>query len=126
MLDSEGTPTIVEQVLVAPPESQIGPLSEEERKERFSSSPISGVYEEMIDRESAFELLKKREEELRKTEEAEEEAEEKESFERKAARKPKGRSRQGMGEAFFKSMMRSVGSSMGRRVIRGLLGSMKR
>ncbi len=124
VLDADGTPTVVQEVLIAPPESQIGPISPEEREGRFSSSPLKGVYEEMVDRESAFELLKKREEDLRKAQEAEEAEEE--AYERKTKRKSKGHNRQGMGEAFLKSMMRSVGSSMGRRVMRGLLGSLKR
>jgi hypothetical protein len=45
---------------------------------------------------------------------------------RAAKNKPKARSRgrQTSGEAFFKSMVRSFGSSIGRKLFRGLLGSL--
>ena len=122
VLDEKGSPTPVERTLICPPTSQIGPLSSEERSERFKSSPISGVYENMLDRESAFELLKKREEELKKREAELEE----EEYERKAKRKKKGHNRQSFGEAFTKSMLRSAGSQIARSIMRGLLGSFKR
>ena len=51
--------------------SQIGPLTDEERKEIFSRSPIKGVYEEAIDRESAYEVLLEKEKERIKKQEAE-------------------------------------------------------
>ena len=40
VLDEEGSPTQVERTLIAPPQSRIGPLSQEERDERFSLSLI--------------------------------------------------------------------------------------
>jgi len=110
-LDSEGKPTPVEQVLIVPPESRIGPLEEVERRERISHSPFKNVYTETIDRESAYEILQKRREEV-------EESQEKEKL---ASRK--GSSRQGFGEAFFKSLLRSVGRQVGRQIFRGILGS---
>jgi len=109
-LDEEGKPSIVEKVLVAPPESQIGPIKEAERQAIFSRSPIKGVYDKAVDRESAFELLAKRREEEGDDEDG-------------GSKSKGGRKRQSVGEAFFKSIARSIGSQVGRQIVRGILGS---
>lgn len=122
-LDSKGVPTLVERTLIAPPRSRIGPVSVEERQEIISRSPLRGLYDNPVDRESAFELLKKRAEELEslRAETARHEAGS------PAAGKARGRAgsqRQGVVEAFTKSVMRSIGSNLGRSIARGVLGSM--
>jgi hypothetical protein len=71
---------------------------------------VSGRYDQDVDRESAYEVLQKRKVE---------EAGQVEEVEKKS---PKSR-RQSPTEAFFKSMLRSIGSSIGRQVARGVLGS---
>ncbi len=43
----------------------------------------------------------------------------------RASKKP-GRRRQSIGEAFIKSLARTVGNQIGRQLMRGILGSMKR
>ncbi len=117
LLDKNGSPTIVEKILVSPPESRMGPATKEERNIVLSRSPLKGTYDEAIDRESAFEILKKRREEKVKEEEAEAE-------EKAQKKKSSGYQRQTPTEAFFKSILRSVGSQVGRRIARGVLGSM--
>jgi uncharacterized protein len=57
-LDEKGTPGIVERVFVVPPGSMIGPITPEQRKAVIENSNAFGVYEKMIDRESAYEVLK--------------------------------------------------------------------
>lgn len=57
-LDDGGAPTMVERVKIRPPRSRIGPLSADERRELLQSSPLWGHYEQEIDRESAYELLR--------------------------------------------------------------------
>jgi hypothetical protein len=42
------------------------------------------------------------------------------------ARAPARSTRQGYGEAFAKSMLRTIGSQVGRQLIRGVLGSLTR
>ena len=138
VLDDEGTPTMVEQILICPPESQIGPISDEERKVTMQRSPLKGKYDENIDRESAYEMLKKQAE---KTEEAESQLDDKEfqvrTFDEpfsqlkqrnsKAAEPVKKRStrkRQTVGEAFLKSAARSIGTKVGNQIVRGILGSL--
>lgn len=123
-LDKEGIPTQVEQILIRPPESRIGPMSDAERQEQIARSPYRGRYDTALDRESAYEMLIKRAEENT----ANEEALEREEAVRQAAEeksKPRRRSnRQSPTEAFVKSAARSIGSQLGRRVIRGILGSL--
>jgi DNA helicase HerA-like ATPase len=59
-LDENGTPAIVERALICPPHSQIGPITPEQRKQLIQDSVVAGVYEKVVDRESAFEILKAR------------------------------------------------------------------
>ena len=83
-------------------------------------APCAGKYEESVDRESAFELLAKR-----ATKAAEQAAEVKPSKKRtNSAPKPRGRPRQGIGETFIKSMVRSLGGKAGRALVRGIMGSL--
>ncbi len=117
-LDAKGRPRPVQRTLIRPPESRIGPLTDDERKERLNRSPLKGRYDGVVDRESAYEMLKKRAEELQvlQDEETQQQAAAK-------AKPAKGRKRQSIGEAFIKSAARSIGSSVGRQIIRGVLGS---
>jgi len=123
-LDEKGRPTVVDWCLMAPPRSRIGPMTPEERAELFGRSPLKGRYDEAVDRESAYELLIKREKELaeqRKQAAAEQERLEQEK--RDARSSSGGSNRQGVGEAFLKSIVRTVGTQIGRSIVRGILGS---
>jgi DNA helicase HerA-like ATPase len=60
MLEGQGTPSMVARTLVAPPGSRVGPITQDERKSVIEASPLKGKYETMIDRDSAFEMLKAR------------------------------------------------------------------
>ena len=60
LLDDKGRPTIVKRVYVHPLNSQIGPITAEQRRALLASSLVAGQYEKTIDRESAFEKLKGR------------------------------------------------------------------
>ena len=59
-LDEKGRPTMVERAYVLPPRRRIGPITPEERKAVMAASPVKGVYEQTVDRESAYEKLKGR------------------------------------------------------------------
>jgi len=119
VLDEKGKPTPVEMTLICPPRSRIGPLTADEKKVCIQRSPVAGKYDVGVDRESAYELLIKREAELEKREANEVQLETKETKQRKSG----GSKRQGVGEAFLKSMLRAVGSTLGRKIMRGVLGS---
>ena len=60
MLDEKGRPAITERVFILPPGSQIGPITPEQRQQLLKDSLVSGVYEQTVDRESAYEKLKGR------------------------------------------------------------------
>lgn len=57
-LDEKGIPGVVERAMVCPPHSQIGPITPEQRAAIIKSSVVAGVYEAVVDRESAYERLK--------------------------------------------------------------------
>ncbi|HFB64769.1 MAG TPA: DUF853 family protein [Aeromonadales bacterium] len=130
VLDNKGRPTAVEKTLICPPQSKMGPISAKMRKQYMLMSELAGKYQQTIDRESAYEILHARAE--KKAELAEKNAqklelEKQQQQEYKRANKKTSRSssrRQTAGEAFMKSTLRSIGSSFGRRLVRGLLGSL--
>lgn len=124
VLDEKGKPTIVEQVLICPPESRIGPLSEEERSDHLAHSPYKGRYDTVIDRESAYEILKKKADQRdAQQEQAAAEAEREKQAKQEARASASRSSRQTPMEAMVKSAARSIGSQIGRQIIRGVLGS---
>jgi DNA helicase HerA-like ATPase len=114
-LDAHGRPLPVERTLIRPPESRIGPLSVTERKEHLTRSPVRGRYEEAVDRESAYEMLRDR---ARQSTESR-----RNDRSSPTPPKPVSRGRQSMGEALLKSAARSIGSQIGRQIVRGILGS---
>ncbi|MBB3194076.1 helicase HerA-like domain-containing protein [Roseateles terrae] len=57
LLDDKGRPCITERVFVLPPGSQIGPITPAQRKTLMEQSLVAGVYEQQVDRESAYEKL---------------------------------------------------------------------
>jgi len=114
-LDEKGIPTPVERAFIAPPESRIGPASPAERRAVIERSPLYGRYEKAVDRESAYEILKKRTD-------VEPPVEADRSERPRAA--SGGRRREGPAEALVKSAARAIGSQIGRQLIRGVLGSL--
>jgi DNA helicase HerA-like ATPase len=116
-LDPKGAPQNVARTLIAPPESRIGPLTAAERTQRIGRSPFQGKYEQVVDRESAYEKLKAR------AEQAPAAAKPAAHTEHEVAAKP-GRARQTSTDALFTSAARAIGSSLGRQLVRGILGSL--
>ena len=62
-LEGNGTPAMVERVMIRPPTARIGPITADERKAILAASPVKGKYDTAIDSESAYEILHKRMEE---------------------------------------------------------------
>ena len=123
-LDEKGRPTMVDWCLVAPPRSRIGPLTDDERTDVFARSPLRGRYDQLVDRDSAYEMLARRKEELeRKREQAAAEAARQKEEQDAARRASRGSRRQSTGEAFITSLARTIGTQVGRSIIRGILGS---
>jgi DNA helicase HerA-like ATPase len=124
-LDEKGRPNVVERAFIVPPASQLGPLTDAERRLAFQNSSLYDKYKTPVDRESAYEKLKGRTE-----------AKVPQSASRPApAQNPVsdilfgrtgprgGRQTQGIAEAVAKSAARAIGSELGRQIIRGVLGS---
>ncbi len=122
-LDEQGQPGMVERALVLPPEGRIGPIEPEERRMLIQESALQGRYEREVDRESAYELLKKRAEARVPDEGPQVKVPPPPSREPRQPRRPAGRRRDTMLEAMAKSTVRSIGSTLGRQIIRGVLGS---
>ncbi|GAB5388968.1 MAG: DUF853 domain-containing protein [Alphaproteobacteria bacterium] len=124
-LESKGVPSVVQQTLIRPPSSRLGPAEPTSVAGVRATSPVRSVYDREVDRESAFELLQARAE---KAAEAEKQAED-------AARKappppPKAKSSSSrsdsVGTSMMKSMFRTIGTTLGRELVRGVLGSLRR
>jgi len=125
VLDPEGVPTIVQQTKIRPPESRMGPATKSERKAVFEQSPIKGVYDETVDRESASEKLKARTEEA--ANKAEKEVDEEREYKPAKSKSTKSKRKRSSGETttqtVVKSATRMVTSSLGQSIIRGIMGS---
>ena len=141
MLDPKGIPQMVERTLIRPPSSQLGPLTDAERKAVLFGSDMSGKYDERLDRDSAAEMLAKRAEaaakEAEEAEAREAELEEKEREFKQARRYDGGkttsrsssRSRstsrnEGFGGALAKVVIKELKGTTGRRIVRGILGGL--
>ncbi|WP_028033315.1 helicase HerA-like C-terminal domain-containing protein [Chelativorans sp. J32] len=136
-LEQKGIPSVVQRTLIRPPSSRMGPITDAERQSAIQGSPVAGQYDKAVDRESAFEILQKRAQ--AKAAEAQQEEEPQSGggwtlpdfggSRTSTGRKSSGRSsyrRQTVTEAAIKSVVRSVGTALGREIIRGVLGSLTR
>ncbi len=150
-LEDKGIPSMVQRTLIRPPASRLGPITPDERRKLINESPVAGQYDQAVDRESAFEMLQKKAE--RAAQQADAEVRDQGTqqggggrwtlpdFGGDASRPaPSGRSqpaprqrqapaprpsnRQSVTEAAIKSVVRSVGSQVGRALVRGILGSL--
>jgi uncharacterized protein len=154
-LDEKGAPNIVARTLIRPPDSRLGPATDAERAAVMAASPVRGLYEAVVDRESAEEILAARRGEAdqatadaklaearakadalaakdaEKAAAAREkvEAREQARYDREAARPraaPRRSTRETPIEAATKSVLRTAGSTITRELLRGLLGGLRR
>ncbi len=130
LLDEHGRPNMVERAFIVPPQAQIGPITPPERQAIINASLLAGHYEQVVDRESAYEILKGRATQAQTG--------------TGAPSAPNGGGlggllggilgggstpasrprRQSVGEALVKSAVRTIGSEVGRQIVRGVLGSL--
>ncbi|HTH44728.1 MAG TPA: DUF853 domain-containing protein [Oxalicibacterium sp.] len=143
-LDDKGRPNIVERAFVLPPASQIGPIDAAERAALMKQSVVAGVYEKPVDRESAYEKLKGRVDQKMAETPAASHQDDRASNDGwgRAGETPsssgggfgdvlggifgkgsRSSRRDSIGEAMMKSAARTIGSTVGREIIRGVLGS---
>lgn len=110
-LNEKGIPTPLAATHLRAPMSRIGVLAPDEIQTIVSSSTIAAKYNEVIDRESAFELLSKKIKEV-ETEEPEEKTKTKSQKEEKST----------LEKLSENTMVRQVGRTVMKEVARGLLG----
>ena len=128
-LDEQGRPTPVERALVCPPRSHVGAIDDSQRSAIIRGSLLFGHYENVVDRESAYEILKGRAAQSAQ----QEPVEESHGFDwgglfggggsQPVPSRSVGRQPQSMLETVAKSAARTIGSELGRQVLRGVLGS---
>ena len=134
-LDPKGRPTPTERVYVLPPGSQLGPITSDQRKALMSSSLVAGVYDTVVDRESAYEILRGR---------AGESAGAAATIKDQAAAAgesgggimgelnnilfgstgPRGGKKDGIVQTMVKSTARTMGTNLGKEILRGVLGGL--
>jgi len=133
LLDAKGRPSITERVYVLLPGSQLGPITAQQRRALISQSLVAGVYEKIVDRESAYEKLKARTADVA--------AQAPGAIPGAAPTQdgggllgglndvlfgstgPRGGKRDGLAQTMAKSAVRTMGTSLGREILRGVLGS---
>ncbi|HZZ71503.1 MAG TPA: helicase HerA-like domain-containing protein [Pirellulales bacterium] len=111
VLDDAGAPTVVERAWIAPPVSRFGAITADERRGLIQKSPVYGHYEQAVDRESAYELLKKKAE----------------SAPPAPTRKAGAAAQSGwlkLAGAFLTSAARSMGTAVSRELTRSVLGNL--
>jgi DNA helicase HerA-like ATPase len=120
-LQAKGVPGMVDRTLIRPPTSRIGPITAQERNEARAQSPVGTRYDHPLDRESAAEVLQARAKSLAQ------------AADQQAARKPqqpdaapRRSTRQTPTEAAVKSFLRSMGTTLGREIMRGILGVVRK
>jgi DNA helicase HerA-like ATPase len=126
-LDEKGRPGVVERAFVLPPASRIGPITAEERKAAMDRSPVKGVYDKAVDRESAYEKLANRAAESAGGTSATPAGGGgfMDSLKGSLGGLMTGSGRKdSLVEAMAKSAVRTVGSTVGREIVRGVLGSL--
>lgn len=132
LLDEKGRPGVTQRAYVLPPGSRLGTITDPERRSLLARSLVAGVYERVVDRESAYEMLRA----AATPQPAEAEAP------RPAAGAapgmaglgallfgstgPRGGKRQGLLEKAATSAVRTMGTTVGREIMRGILGARKR
>ncbi len=129
-LDEKGVPTIVDRAFVVPPVGHIGPITAEQRQQLMANSLVAGVYENTVDRESAYEKLKVQSDAqaAQQQQAAADAAAAKQAADEAKAERAAARAPDSIWETIGKSAVRSATSSIGRQIgtklVRGVLGSL--
>ena len=132
VLDEKGVPGIVQQANILPPRSSMNAAGEDVIKENIAANPLRGKYAQMKDRESAYEMLQEEAEEAKEQEEkaarkAAKEAEKKASAKKSTSstRKSTAKKSKSAFDKVVTSAANTVGRELGKKLVRGILGSLK-
>lgn len=127
-LGAKGVPGMVERTLIRPPSSRLGPATEAGLAAARAASPVAGVYDTALDRHSAFEMLAAAAEAAEAPPEVARTHSRGRRYEpampRPSGKGPAPRRTDSATDAFVKSMARTLGSSAGRQLMRGVLGGL--
>ena len=133
VLEAKGIPSMVGRTLIRPPSAQVGPITPDERAAIMANSPVAGLYDSVVDRDSAFEVLARRTQDKQQAEERQrledERLRQQRTYEpdRPTRSAPARRSnRQTPAEAAMNSLARTVANQLGHALVRGILGGLKR
>ena len=151
MLQPKGVPGIVERTLIRPPSSQLGPITDAQRHALMAASAMAGKYDTLLDRDSAFEILRGRAETAAAEAAAAEAAIAKAEADAKAAktesaetpslrdfknarryagkgttqtRSSRSRETEGIGGTITNLVIKELKGTTGRRIVRGILGGL--
>jgi hypothetical protein len=120
-LQAKGVPSMVGRTMMRPPSSRLGPIMPEERQAIIAQSPVLGLYDEVIDRDSAAEMLE------RKAAQRQTDIERATRIEEtRVATRRTSNGRQTVTEAAIKSFARTVARQLGNQLVRGVLGGLTR
>ena len=141
LLDEKGRPSITERVFVLPPGSQLGPITPEQRHALIGNSLVAGVYEKLVDRESAYEKLKGRTETTATNASIPAQPPSLPGMAPPATETsalggvmgglndilfgttgPRGGKHDGLAQTMMKSAVRTMGTKVGQEILRGVLG----
>jgi hypothetical protein len=136
-LDDKGRPAITERAYVLPPAGQLGPITPDQRKALLANSLVAGVYEKTVDRESAYEMLKGKSAggaagggatntAAAGTTQAEAGNSLMDGVKDMlfGSTGPRGAQRDGLAQTMVKSAVRTIGTQVGREILRGVMGSL--
>lgn len=143
MLQKKGVPGMVERTLIRPPSSQLGPITDAQRRAVIDGSGLGGKYDARIDRDSAHEMLKRRAAEAANAAEEAEAAKDAEDMKlreftaarrytadrvgRSSSRDLRSSARgDTVTEALGKALVKELSGTTGKRIVRGILGGLFR
>jgi DNA helicase HerA-like ATPase len=153
VLEDGGVPSVVSRTLIRPPSSRVGAIAPEERQAAMSGSPVGAQYNQVIDRESAFEVLQKKaatktapppaSAPAQPAPQPQYQPQSAPSSQYQPEAAPRGgppryredagppparraSNRESVGEAAMKSLARNVSGQLGRALVRGILGSLSK
>jgi len=125
VLNEKGIPTPLAHTLLRAPQSRMDILTEQEIKAILEKSSIIDKYNEVIDRESAYEILNEKIEEAQEDANQERLRKQKEKAKKSTSRRSRGRKEKSMLEKVMTSTTtRQIGRTVARELTRGLLGAL--
>ncbi len=123
-LDEKGSPSMVQRAKILFPLSQIGAVTPQQREQIIKQSRLYGRYDNVVDRESAFEVLLAESEKAAKEKQAQEEAAAREKEEKKSGKS--GGVAKGLFGAILGAAVTSLSRSLGNEIAKSVTGTSRK